>query len=342
MAEDVKPINSTPTNGLKTMAAIISISGLTAKIALDGNNANDMREETVSRTNLVIDIETVSNSADIYFDGKEYKYFNHHYNDTKQNERAIEIPIVNEYIKPGISTLEIGNVLANYYTPQHKIIDLLEKAPNVINEDVSKFHLDEKFDLIFSISTLEHIGYNEGMVCDDPEVDPEKIDRTMENIHKMLSKKGRFIFTIPINYNKELDNKILNNHYSDLFEVEKMLFLNKNREDDWQEASWNTASARPYNMPPGNANGIIFCILKKKLKRTFNMPGGVTLSLTYNCNSRCMNCNIWKMEIDKTKRVMSADDYIKLWDSKHFNEVGLLGISGGEATMHPQVNEIIS
>ena len=63
------------------------------------------------------------------------------------------------------------------------------------------------------------------MVCDDPEVDPEKIDRTMENIHKMLSKKGRFIFTIPINYNKELDNKILNNHYSDLFEVKKMLFI---------------------------------------------------------------------------------------------------------------------
>ena len=79
------------------------------------------------------------------------------------NERSIEVPIVMEIVNQnkGKRILEIGNVLSNYYKVSHDIVDKYEKAPNVINQDVVDFKTNEKYDLIVSISTLEHVGWDE-------------------------------------------------------------------------------------------------------------------------------------------------------------------------------------
>jgi hypothetical protein len=38
------------------------------------------------------------------------------------------------------------------------VLDKYEQAPGVINEDVVSFSPPQKYDLIVSVSTLEHVG----------------------------------------------------------------------------------------------------------------------------------------------------------------------------------------
>src|SRR6202034_3735504 len=92
-----------------------------------------------------------------------YYYFYHRYNYTWKNERTIEIPIIWDIIRknPNKEILEVGNVLSHYYQVHHTILDKYEKGDNVINEDVIDFNPKKKYDLIVSISTLEHVGWDE-------------------------------------------------------------------------------------------------------------------------------------------------------------------------------------
>src|SRR4030042_260073 len=99
------------------------------------------------------------------FRGLTHDYFYHLYNYTHLNERAIEIPIFLKIIKEhrGKRILEVGNVLSHYVSYQHDILDKYEKGKNIINKDVVDFHPKEKYDLILSISTLEHVGLDENV-----------------------------------------------------------------------------------------------------------------------------------------------------------------------------------
>lgn len=117
------------------------------------------------------------------FQGKKYKYFYHRYNRTWTNERAVEIPIIREIWKEnkGKEVLEIGNVLSHYFSVNHDIVDKYEKAKSIINEDVVNLKPSKKYDLIISISTLEHVGFDE-----EPK-EPEKILRAIENLKNLLS-----------------------------------------------------------------------------------------------------------------------------------------------------------
>ena len=76
------------------------------------------------------------------------------------NERSVEIPVVQSFIKhtTGKSVLEIGNVLFNYQQPPAEVVDKFEKRPWVINQDIVDFSPGKQYDLIVSISTIEHVG----------------------------------------------------------------------------------------------------------------------------------------------------------------------------------------
>jgi SAM-dependent methyltransferase len=78
-------------------------------------------------------------------------------------------------------------------------LDKYEKAPGVINEDVVDFNSDKKYDLIVSISTLEHVGW------DESPRDPLKILKAVGNLKNLLAPGGRIYGTIPIGYNRVLD-----------------------------------------------------------------------------------------------------------------------------------------
>lgn len=98
------------------------------------------------------------------FNKKLYNYYIAPYNNTHRNERKVEIPIIVDYIRkyPTESILEVGNVLSHYFSnATHDIVDKYEQAINVLNEDIVDYGSNKKYDLIISISTLEHVGYEE-------------------------------------------------------------------------------------------------------------------------------------------------------------------------------------
>ncbi|MEK6586221.1 MAG: hypothetical protein AABZ24_07730, partial [Nitrospirota bacterium] len=97
------------------------------------------------------------------FDGREYEYLYHPYNRTWKNERGVEIPIFRELLLKyeGKRVLEVGNVLSHYFPIRHEVIDKYEVSSGVINQDIVEFVPQDKYDLIISISTLEHVGWDE-------------------------------------------------------------------------------------------------------------------------------------------------------------------------------------
>lgn len=165
------------------------------------------------------------------YDGDTLDYFYHRYNHTWTNERKIELPIIRREVydmKDKTKLLEVGNVLSHYGSIGHKVIDKYEISPVVNNVDAADFRTDNKYDLIISISTLEHIGYDE-----HPQ-EPYKILRVIENLKKCLSKKGKIIFTVPIGYNPYLDELI----FHDRLPLTEKRFLKKISKNDWVEMSY--------------------------------------------------------------------------------------------------------
>jgi hypothetical protein len=122
------------------------------------------------------------------------------YNYTWRNERAVEIPILWEIVKNTKGNiLEVGNVLSHYFPVKHDVIDKYEKAPNVINLDVVDLDSSKKYNLIVSISTLEHVGW------DEKPREPKKIVYALRKLKECLNPGGKIVLTLPLGYNKEVD-----------------------------------------------------------------------------------------------------------------------------------------
>lgn len=138
-------------------------------------------------------------------DGREYDYLWHPDEATWRSERAVEIPIGLAALAAADPqrTLEVGNVLRKYARAPaaHTVIDKYEHAPGVVNADALTFS-GGPYELIVSISTLEHVGYDE-----EPR-DAGKAMRAIENLRGLLSPGGELLATIPVGYNRELDDAL--------------------------------------------------------------------------------------------------------------------------------------
>jgi hypothetical protein len=129
----------------------------------------------------------------------------YHYFDTVKTwlgERAVELPIVMKIVRKyqDANILEIGNVLAHHVQFQHDVLDKYETVNGVINEDVVDFKPKKKYDLIVSVSTLEHVGW------DERPRDDMKIPRAIGNLRTLITpRSGTIIVTLPLGYNSALD-----------------------------------------------------------------------------------------------------------------------------------------
>jgi hypothetical protein len=191
------------------------------------------------------------------FQGRQYRYFIHPYNATWRNERAVEIPIVWEIVKKnqGKNILELGNTLSHYFSVNHDILDKYEKAKMVINQDVVDFKPTHKYDLIISISTIEHIGW------DESPRNPLKIFWAIENLKNCLASNGEIVITLPLGYNSEMDKLLKEGKIP----FTKQYFLKRiSRDNRWKEVSWEDICDAKYNFPFPSANGLVIGIIKKK------------------------------------------------------------------------------
>lgn len=121
--------------------------------------------------------------------GVEYEGFDHPYNRTVDNERAVEIPIALGWLPETGTGLEVGNVLAHYGLHDHRVVDLHEQGPGVENIDV--MDVSGSYDWILSISTLEHTA--------EPVA-------ALNHLLDLLKPKGRMLVTIPGGFNPAFDH----------------------------------------------------------------------------------------------------------------------------------------
>jgi hypothetical protein len=185
------------------------------------------------------------------YKGASLPYLYHRYNMTWASERCVEVPIARWWVQrfSPETALEVGNVLSHYGPVQHPILDKFEKAPGVINEDILSFKPNNRFKLIISISTFEHIGFD-----DEAEgSSATKILAAIEACRSLLAPGGRLVITIPINYNPELDQLINENRLP----PNSRTFLARRGYTDWIEVDQNTAMKARYKSPFPYANAIM-------------------------------------------------------------------------------------
>ncbi len=189
------------------------------------------------------------------FRGRELEYFYHPYNETFVNERAIEVPLVRELMarRPGARTLEVGDVLSHYFTPAHEVLDKFTDKPGVIAEDIITFAPAEKYDLVVSISTIEHVGW------DDEPREPANVRRAVDNLKAILKPGGRLALTTHLNYNEELDRLLAEDKgtFTELVCYKRVSF------DEWKEASFDEIRACGYDSPYPRANCLVLAIYDK-------------------------------------------------------------------------------
>ncbi len=190
------------------------------------------------------------------FRGNKYHYMFHRINKTYRNERAVELPIFWKLVQDHSSQriMEVGHVLRHYYPANHLVVDKFEKAEGVINQDVVDISPDQPFDLIISISTIEHVGW------DETPRDPDKIPRALANLQKCLAPGGSLVVSLPIGYNEFLDDLLRSRklHFSSEHYLKRVSWGN-----DWVETVKADAMKMKYRSPYPGANALLIAFLTR-------------------------------------------------------------------------------
>lgn len=183
------------------------------------------------------------------FGGREFPYFNHRYNFTPFNERRVEIPLARAFLAGADAkdVLEVGNVMAHYDTVRHLVIDKYETAAGVENADAVNYAPGRRFSRILSISTLEHVGW------DESPREPEKVDRAVRNLAGLLDDTGEFLFTVPIGYNAWIDGALRDRRWPEAWFT---YLLRIHARGEWREATREEALRQAFGRPYPFANAI--------------------------------------------------------------------------------------
>jgi SAM-dependent methyltransferase len=174
------------------------------------------------------------------------------------SERAVEIPFAHAFYlgNRGPRTLEVGNVLANRFEPPagYDVVDKYEAGPRIRNEDIATFRASEPYDLILSVSTIEHVG------LDEAEKDPAKPLRAIRNMAGMLAPSGRLMITVPFTYNPAVDRMLQDAQFA----FTQRYFLKRVcRWGCWAETTLEDALGRRYGSRYPCANAVAFLVLDR-------------------------------------------------------------------------------
>jgi hypothetical protein len=137
-----------------------------------------------------------------WFNGAELSYLRQQRNGAWANDRSVEVPIICDRLRRFLPerTLEIGNVVRQYQAGRHAVVDKYEVAEGVLNQDIVDFKPPHPYDLVVSISTFEHIGFD----GKEPR-EPGKSLRALGLLRGWLAPGGEAWVTFPLGYNGELD-----------------------------------------------------------------------------------------------------------------------------------------
>jgi SAM-dependent methyltransferase len=170
---------------------------------------------------------------------------------TWATERAVEVPIAREFLEryAGRRVLEVGNVTPYYLDTAHTVLDKYERGPGIINADITDYAPGDRFDLILSVSTFEHIGFDDEMDGDSG----VKISRAITTCRGLLAAGGQLVLTLPLGYNPALDRMIADRQLG----CNRAIFLKRTGRLAWQTVDAEAALACEYGRPFPYANAVM-------------------------------------------------------------------------------------
>lgn len=198
-------------------------------------------------------------------ENSKYRYFVNK-NNSVNTERVVEIPYIMKFLnlQTDENLLEVGNVLSNYLKTSHTILDKYEIGENIINEDAVNYNPGKKFRNIVSISTFEHIGF------DEPVRGYGKMREALLNIIGLLEESGQLVITVPLGYNPEVDDLIRSHkiNFSKAHYLKRFSRLNL-----WKETSLDDALQCKYGSKYPAANAVAILIYNKISSSDINFDG---------------------------------------------------------------------
>lgn len=183
--------------------------------------------------------------------GVEYPIYVGWYNKTWRNERQVELPPALELLRQSdpAGTLELGNVLSNYVPVRHVVVDKYENQPSTVREDIVDYRPGRTYRLIISISTLEHVGW------DEKDRDAAKFTRALQHLVGLLAPGGQLWATVPLGYSPFADTFLANSRAG--FEM-RFMTRGSTRPGDWSEVASASPHAFPYLREIPTATGVAF------------------------------------------------------------------------------------
>lgn len=192
-------------------------------------------------------------SARFAFAGTEVPYELARYNHSWLNERTLEIAVARHVLStwPPGRMLEVGNVLGHYGIRGHDLLDRYERVAGVMNGDVVAWTTDRPYDIVVSISTLEHVRFDEDVK------DPHGPLRGLESMRHAVKPGGRLLVTVPLGYNPGLDDDVRSGAFAF---AHQWFYRRVNTDNDWREVAPDEALSHPYGGVYRNANAVLIGI----------------------------------------------------------------------------------
>jgi len=184
--------------------------------------------------------------------GEHYPFTRRLYGLTWTTERAVEVPVAQRQVARFRERriLEVGNVLSHHGPVAHDVVDKYEGAPGVLNLDVLDLPSEPAYDLIVSVSTLEHVGR------DETPRDPSRAIRALEHLRRCLAPGGELFATVPAGYNADLDAALAAGPY----ELSALRSVTEGTVPSvaWREVEPSEAFQCPYDFLVYSASAVIF------------------------------------------------------------------------------------
>lgn len=238
------------------------------------------------------------------FNGKAVYY--NRIADNNLAERTIEVPIAFDFftnIENKTKVLEVGNVLQNYENSlsdyvglrPRKIVDKYEVATGVDNIDLMDLPEMVKYDVIISISTVEHVGQEKNQVTTDSE-NLEAPLKAIAKIYDLLNVGGKALITVPF-------GKILNGRWYIQFSQEYLNLLSTKYQIPDRAISKNFLKRIATELWVENPRHLWVQVEEEELRNVeYNWPwpfgnGIVALELTKISNSFNFNLNLFPEDL---------------------------------------------
>jgi SAM-dependent methyltransferase len=119
------------------------------------------------------------------------------------------------------------------------VVDQYERAAGVENIDVLEISPENRYALILSISTLEHVGW------DEPPRHPGKAAAAIRHLQRCVAPGGRLFFTVPLGWNPPLDQALTDARLG----LTRVDCLVRTGDCEWRQVPWGPQGPSRYGAP---------------------------------------------------------------------------------------------